>query len=303
MATDLDILAQSVNKYIVTPLNAFGLGGFVFDIEGETSVNLTAEITDHYLEDNSAVQDHIAIRPKKVTLKSYVGELVFREDESTDTFVQKAVQKLTTLVAYRPPLARSAQQAIDFIKEGKVGDLSLDNITLETINKTTDYWAFVKNLGPNQSRQQRAYMYFKALYQGKFLVSVQTPFEFMNNMAIESVTAIQPEGSIYFSDFSITLKEIRTVSILNVQQNQSRYVTREGTAEELNQGRSFPQTQGNTNIGNMPGLPTIPGGDLSDAEFDALFPAYQGGGDALPVIPRDPLRLSIDDLVGEYGSE
>ena len=298
MATNLDILAQSVNKYIVTPLNAFGLGGFVFDIEGETSVNLNAEITDHYLEDNSAVQDHIAIRPKKVVMKSYVGELVYREDDSTDTFVQKAVQKLTTLTAYQPSLAQSAQQLIDFVKEGKVGDLSLDNITLETVNKTTDYWAFVKNLGSPVSRQQRAYMYFKALMEGKFLVSVQTPFEFMNNMAIESVVAIQSEDSRFISDFSITLKQIRTVSILSVQKNDGRYNTREGTPEELNQGRSFYQKQGLTNVGNMPGLPTVDD-VMTGEEFDALF-ARETGQNVDPGVPINPLNQTVKDLMLDY---
>jgi hypothetical protein len=302
MAVNLDVLAQGVNKYIVTPLNAFGLGGFVFDIEGETTANLSAEITDHYLEDNSAIQDHIAIRPKKVTLKSYVGELVYREDDSTDTFFQKVVQKLTTLVAYRPSIARAAQQAIDVFKEGKISDFSLDNITLETVNKTTDYWAFVKNLGPNQSRQQRAYLYFKALMEGKFLVSVQTPFEFMNNMAIESIVAIQSEDSRFISDFSITLKEIRTVSILNVAADATRYVTREGTAEEINQGRGLFQNQSLNNLGNMPGLPTVVDSAADDAALEALgAPFINRTGDDLPVIPKDPLRLKIDDLVGEYG--
>jgi len=296
METNLQILADSINKAIVTPLNAFGLGGFIFDIEGETSINLTTEITDHYLEDNSAVQDHIAIRPKKAVLKSYVGELVYREDDSTDTFVQKAVQKLTTLFAYRPPIARAAQQAIDFIRNGSISDISLDNITLETINKTTDYWAFVKNLGGGTSRQQQAYMYFKGLMEGKYLVSVQTPFEFMNNMAIESIVAIQGEDSRFISDFSITLKQIRTVTILNVQQNESRYVTREATGQEMMQGRSFPQNQSLSNLGNIPGLPTI-----DDAAVDALVPP--GSLNVPAGVPLNPRDQRVIDLMKQYGGE
>ncbi len=292
MATNLDILANSVNQYIVTPVNAFGLGGFVFDNEGETSINLTSEITDHYLEDNSAIQDHISIRPKKLTLKSYVGELVYREDDASNTFVQKVVQKLTTLASYLPTLTTAATQAIDFIKEEKVSDFSLGNVTLETVNKTTDYWAFIKNLGNQASRQQQAYMYFKALQEGKFLVSVQTPFEFLNNMAIESVLAVQSENSKYISDFSIVLKQIRTVSILNVEQNESVYNTRAGTPEELNQGRSLYQTQDLNQVGNMPGL------DVYGNQVDARA-ANIGRMNS----PAQPLRISVDDLIEEYGED
>lgn len=295
MATNLDILAQGVNKFVVTPLNAFGLGGFVFDIEGETSANLNAEITDHYLEDNSAVQDHIAIRPKKITLKSYVGELVYREDSSTDTIVQKVVQKLTTLIAYRPPLTAAAQQAIDIFTNAKLSDLSFGNITSKTVNRATDYWAFVKNLGQSTSRQQQAYMYFKALMEGKFLVSVQTPFEFMNNMAIESIVAIQGEDSKFISDFTITLKEIRTVAILSTQLNQNRYITRDATPEELNQARGANQLQRLSVNGKMDGLPT-----LSEAAADAALNAQYGDYINRPATSRNPIRLTVDDLIEKY---
>jgi len=60
MAQNLSILggiSANLNNYVVRPLNAFGLGGFMFDIEGETSVNLTSQITDHFLEDTTNVQD------------------------------------------------------------------------------------------------------------------------------------------------------------------------------------------------------------------------------------------------------
>lgn len=255
MVTDLDLLAAGVNRYLVTPLNAFGLGGFVFDIEGETAMNLSTEITDHYLEDNTSVQDHIAVRPKKITLKSYVGELVYRQDDESNTFVQKAVQKLTVLSSFLPILSRGARQITDMINTSRNQDVSLGNITLETINKTTDYWAFVKNLVSSSSKQQQAYQYFKALMEQKILVSVQTPFEFVNNMAIESITAVQGEGSRFVSDFSIVLKQIRTVSILTTAANASRYITSSISPEDFFQGRAGLQAETLQQVGNMPGLP------------------------------------------------
>ena len=258
MTAGLGILANSVNKYIVRPINAFGVGGFVFDIEGETAVTLQSEITDHYLEDNSAVQDHIAIRPKRVTLKSYVGELAHRRDEEGQGAIQKLAQKLTVIDSYLPALASSAQEAIDFIKAGKFSDLSLGDITLETVNKATDYWAFVQNIGNVSSKQQQAYLYFKALQEGKFLLSVQTPFEFMNNMAIESVMAVQSENSEFISDFSIVLKHIRTTEVLNTEKNGAIYNTREGTPEELYQGRTLHQRADLNQNGNMAGSPPPP---------------------------------------------
>ena len=54
---DIDIakITNNFDKFIVRPLNAFGLGGFIFDIEGDATVNLNTEITDHFTEDEEMV--------------------------------------------------------------------------------------------------------------------------------------------------------------------------------------------------------------------------------------------------------
>lgn len=207
---DIDIAKITTNfdKFIVRPLNAFGLGGFIFDIEGDATVNLNTEITDHFTEDNVAIQDHIAVRPKKVTLRNYVGELVYRLDKDNNTPLQKVVRKLTILNDLLPDLSAAAAQAKAIYEDG-IGSIGLDSITGANISKAADLWSTVKNLTPPVEKQAQAYMYFKALMEQKILVSVQTPFEFMANMAIESIIAYQAEESRYISDFTITLKQIR----------------------------------------------------------------------------------------------
>jgi hypothetical protein len=258
MVTDFDLLSSNINRYLVTPLNAFGLGGFLFDIEGDTTAHLSTEITDHYLEDNSAVQDHIAVRPKKITLKGYVGELTFKPDGEGNTFVQKAVQKLTVLSSILPTLSKGATQLKSAYESGNLTQALQGNVTLETINKTIDYWALVKNLAASNNKQQQAYQYFKALMEQKILMSVQTPFEFMSNMAVESIVATQSEVTKYISDFTITLKQIRTVSILNVDLKSNQYVTDQSTTKETYQGRAAPQSEPVTQVGNVPGLEALP---------------------------------------------
>jgi len=299
MNFDLQGLADNVNRYIVTPLNAFGVSGFIFDVEGETTVNLTSEITDHYLEDNSTVQDHIAIKPKKVTLKSYVGELVYNQDNSAVSAVQSVARKLTALSPYIPALTQGAQQAINARQnrfETGRGLNIRDALSSLTVNKAIDYWSFVKNLVGQQSRQQQAYAYFKALQSQKLLVSVQTPFEYMSNMAIESITAIQGEESKFISDFSVTLKEIRTASILNVPAGKTAYVEKQvsgvsatvptvdaGTpldapeisAESLD-GRAEFQYQKTLKLGPVVGTPLTQ--EQQDYYYDKFLEEFKGTG-------------------------
>lgn len=216
MASNFDLLASSFSKFVVSPLNAFGLGGFVFDIEDETSINLQADITDNFLEDGTTVQDNISIRPKRLTLRRYVGELVYSpENNKAASIAQKVTQKLTTLGSFLPALSTATSQAKGLIEDARSGSLSLDSISFESINKVVDFWGLAQNLvGISNSKQAQAYAYLSALWENKILVSVQTPFEFMSNMAIERVDFYQLGESDSYSDISITLKQIRTVQLL-----------------------------------------------------------------------------------------
>ena len=60
-----------------------GIQGFVFDIPLENAVTLHASITDHYVEENYAIQDHISLEPLRIRASGRVGELTFTKDQLT----------------------------------------------------------------------------------------------------------------------------------------------------------------------------------------------------------------------------
>jgi hypothetical protein len=201
----------ALSQYIVTPLSAFGIGGFVFDVDGAQTANLDADITDHYAEDNSFFQDNIAIHPRKYILRGYVGEVVDIEGKSNNGVLQTVVQKLTQVTALLPTLAAGCAQAQNLISSTDFGSFGSVANTLTSnsfLSSASSLYAGIKNLLP-KTKQAAAYAYFKAAWQSKILVSMQTPFEFINNMAIQNVVAIQQEGNKYQMDFAVTLKEIR----------------------------------------------------------------------------------------------
>lgn len=222
LAQNIINIKDSLDKYIVRPANGFGLGGFVFDIEGPTTVTSSADITDHYAEDNSSIQDHVAVRPRKVVLKNYVGELVYRTDANTDTALQTVVRKLTVLSNYAPVLAKAAQQAKTIFDGGFNRGSALSALS-GSYGTALSLYAAAKNLIPPTQRQQQAYLFFNALLEQKILVSVQTPFEFMTNMAVESVVATQGEDTRFISDFSITLKQMRFAETQRTTFDKSKY--------------------------------------------------------------------------------
>jgi len=216
---NLTLIKESFGDFIVRPLNSFGLGGFVFDIDGEATNKLESDITDHYVEDNSAIQDHIAIKPIEVTLKNYVGELVKTDTDSFLKTTQEVVQKLTTINSYLPVLSASA----DLVKDIASGNsISYD----DAVNEAVDLWTLTKNLNPNVTKQQRAYLFFKALFTQKILVGLQTPWEFIPNMAIKTIVATQSEDSDQITTFAVTLKQIRTASTQLVSFDKNKYQSR-----------------------------------------------------------------------------
>ena len=258
MASNLDTLAADIQSYIVAPMAAFGLAGFIFDIEGESVAQISAEITDHYSEDNKAIQDHIARKPKSITLKGYVGEVVFKPNESILGTIQNVAQKLVSVASYLPQISAAASEAQQaFSSAAGIGSLSLSSVS--------DDYSLVKNLLGSfgeTANQQNAYKYFVSLWQQGTLMGVQTPWEFMPNMVIESITAIQTEGTKYITDFAVKYKELRFAQTQTAAYNASAYlnstpqqqVAADVAAEAPSiQGAASIQAQDPVSIGNVEG--------------------------------------------------
>ena len=216
MANTLTDITSALQAYVVSPLNAFGAGGYVFDTQGESIASLNADITDHYTENNTALQDHIAIKPKRITLKGYVGELVYTvPNGNNSTLLQQATQKLTTIAAYLPLINSAATQAESAISGIQSAGGTLASFA-EAVPAAANIYGLVQNaIGSTGllQRQQAAYQYFAACQSTATLLAIQTPWEFLTNMAIESIVATQGEESIFITDFSVTFKQIRIAQV------------------------------------------------------------------------------------------
>ena len=256
MTDTLNDLTNALQTYVVAPLNAFGLGGYVFDVRGEENALLAADITDHYTEDNKAVQDHIAIKPKKITLKGYVGEVVFNGPGATNSsIIQQVTQKLTVIDGFLPQMSAAATQA-----QAAISGIDSAGGTLSSfaaaIPAAANIYGLVKNtigtFSGNTPRQQSAYQYFSACQSQGILMGIQTPWEFLTNMAIETIIASQGEDSVFITDFSITFKQIRIAQTLTA----SSILTNTGgicTSADPT-GAAAIQGQAQTNNGGVPGL-------------------------------------------------
>lgn len=224
------------NRFIVKPRTAKGIAGFIFDYEGEDTVTYQSEITDHYVETNDAVQDHVALRPVKIVLRGFVSELVQTPPAGIIGALATIQSKLTAVPAY---LGKYTPGAINAFSRAVTTAQNVATQINTGLSKIQNIIGFLPGAAPQKSRQQRAFAQLVALWESRQVMTVETPYRYYDSMMIESVAFTQPEETQSWSDISVSLKQIRFVEIQTVALNgtfeQRAALQRQGVA---NQGKT-----------------------------------------------------------------
>ena len=181
-----------------------GIAGFVFDINLTESVTHSAQITDHYSEDNTYLQDHIAISPLVIHLTGKVGELVWRKLPITE-FLYSMVNRLTPLGVFTPSQSFQAQQAIYAYE--------LANFALESLERSLNNLSDVFKGNETKTKQQDAYTVIEGLFNNRGLITIETPWKTFEDMVIESFSVSQDETTTMETTFNITCKQMRFVGV------------------------------------------------------------------------------------------
>lgn len=187
-----------------------GIAGFLFDVVDDDGSELESDITDHYIEDNTAIQDHIALRPETVTVTGRVAELV-RAVPVTKP-VTEVTNPLPLIPDLMPTLTPGSQERED-------AELLAQTEGEAAIQFSQDLYGFYQNNSrqqPGQTKQSYIYGYIYQLWKGRQLFSVETPWGIFENMAILSASVKQGPESRSVSEFTITFKKIRVARTINV---------------------------------------------------------------------------------------
>jgi hypothetical protein len=239
----------------------------LFHYEGEQSIKIQSDITDHFVEDNTALQDNIALKPEIVTTKGYIGEL-----NNVVPDVLKSVKfiadKLTVIGGYTPQLTTTGLILFN-------AALQAYQLAQNALNAAVNTWASVSNMitgetseaiiGSDglsgfdpatgkidsrvQNKQQLAFQQLYGYWRLRTLFTVQTPWAVFTDMAISSITPVQDESSRMVSEFSVEFKKIRTASTI---------LTRKSTG--IFDGRAQNQAAGLVDLGSSS---PVPGPSLS----------------------------------------
>jgi hypothetical protein len=207
---------------------------FHFDYEGEAKLRLESEITDHYNEVNTALHDHIAIKPLRVTLSGMVSESF--ASQSTVVGALNAIQgKLAQVPAYLGKYTPGVLQTMQSAVSQATNVVNQVNAQLQKIQSLASQvlGAFGVS-GP--TRQQAAYAKLYALMFNRNLFTLNTPWGQFPNMAIETLAFEQPEETKTWSRITVTLKQLTFTSTYTFSDPNLSTIIAQGNAEVVPQG-------------------------------------------------------------------
>ena len=250
----------------------FQLIKYFFDVVNDDTVTYNAQITDNWIESNSAIQDHIALQPVTITMRGLCGELVYDAKQAELDYESELAQaktrnsqytiiwkygdfkgiedvdgKLVAIGRIAPPLSNITEMAqnnwellnIQNQKASKIVDAFKNRNNKTMAQQMNNYNGLSTNA--RQSRLKQVGDEFKKAILGRKSFTVNTPFGTFENMYLQTVTLHQGEED-YIGDIDITLKQIRFAQTQTTKADEK-------TLSELNslaQAQSEAQNNGNT---------------------------------------------------------
>ena len=221
---------------------------FYFDIVKEHSISVQNQITDNWVENNTAIQDHIAHSPIEVTLSGLAGELVYKpaEMDNTAELLDTAknnttpgkfdkLRKLEVLLPQVSNLEQIARNAWDY---GKATFDRYKGIIQSFKNSNNPMNAFYGESGENkETRLQKIYRQLLELRNVNAPMVVDTPYNRFTDMYIQSITLRQGEEN-YITDIEVSFKQLRfsTVTTTKADEKVMAQYNAWARAQEENHG-------------------------------------------------------------------
>lgn len=191
----------------------------LFDIIESDAISIQADITDHYVEDNTAVQDTMALKPIEITLKGFVAEKVYERSLMITDEIENAFSKIAPISALIPPISSYATVVVNASRYVE----SSINRYINSFKNIKDI--FNKNKTPQVSKQMAVAQNLLNLRNSRTLVTVKTPYGTFDNMLVLDAQMEQGDNTTV-SDLTVILKKYNAVSMQLVNVDAKKYAGR-----------------------------------------------------------------------------
>lgn len=218
-------------RAILAPKGVQQIGAFAFDYKGDDVVDMVNDATDHWLEDNTAVQDHIGVHPTTVMLRGFVSELSLSSSllSSISTALNAVQNTLTKVNAYTGGYTPGAVVAMQkSITQAQNVAVQIE----QAVARAAQLASFFQN-GPAMSKQQAAYFQLSSLRLARVVFTVFTPFQVFDNMVIIGLKSTQSEKTKTMSDFTVTMKQLNFSNSISVASYNANYGGRAAQSKQL----------------------------------------------------------------------
>lgn len=244
---------------------------YYFDVITDESIELINQITDNYVENNTAIQDHIAQNPLVITVSGLSGEKVFKYDPGVanqllaEARIQAAkygnmkstafwtligagakaegLNKLSVIPSLYPPVSNYMQVAMNAAELADAAVTKYRNIYQSLKDSGSPEFENVFSSGDvDNTRIKQIYNKFVELLESKKPLSITTAYGFFTNMYIQSVRLSQG-NELYKTDIQLTLKQLRfsnvttTAADKNVMAKYNAYARAEVENNGIAQGK------------------------------------------------------------------
>lgn len=211
---------------------------FVFDIKKEYKFNLSSDITDHYVEDNVAIQDHIGLKPVILEVTGSIGEVdlasrttkfksqnenrianeIGMNNEKGNIFnsIDSYLGRMGSLTSFAPNIVN---QALDVYNSAKFGyDTVSKMINLDKQDKVNSGFGYIEDYDEETIKITKQFNFidwFKTQWQNRASFTIVTPYGVFSDMYIMDLSASQPENTRYVTNLNIKFKQIRKAKIIS----------------------------------------------------------------------------------------
>lgn len=219
---------------------------FIFDLKKDYKYTLSSDITDHYVESNVAIQDHIGLRPIMLEVVGCISEVNLvdtkqdkvAEQEKGNIFnsIDSYLNRMGSLTSFAPNIVNQALNVYNtakyvygtankFINMVKKNDKeSKKNIYTEQYDEEV-----IK-----QTKQFKWINWFTTQWKNRASFTIVTPYGVLKDMYIMDLNAVQPETTRYVTNLNIKFKQIRKAKVIKsskkvskTMENQSGKITGE----------------------------------------------------------------------------
>ena len=208
---------------------------YLFEKFGQAENNtyqISSQITEHYMEDNVARQDHWAIAPDKYILSGFIGEVIYHPVKKWRSAVEKYVTDyLYPLRVLSPIFDSYTQSALNIVQAVETSYRRYEQIAENIFND-------ISNVKITKTNQQYIAEQLKAIQLNRQLVTIWTPYGTFDSFAVLNASLVQGNTK-YKSRLEVELKQWRTIATETREataEEKKAYIARVQQAEEQNLG-------------------------------------------------------------------